>query len=101
MKNKHIKPKEEVPTKLRLKIYKQVLEINWKTNEEGLCHLLPMFLWGFHEALDASKKIGHNFWDTKHMFPELTDELPKISRAHNENIVRCNALKRMIKKLEN
>ncbi len=102
MKNAHIKPKEVVPTKLRLKIYKQALEkTNWRTNETGLCHLLPMLLWGFAYCLEAHNRLDHNFWDTKYMFPELSPELRKIGRARNENLVRRNALKRMIKKLEN
>lgn len=101
MKNAHIKSKEEVPTELRLEVYKEVLEkINWKTNESGLCHLLPMLLWGFSYPLEAHNRLDHSFWDTKLMFPELSPEIPKICRAHNENLVRCNALKRMIKKLE-
>lgn len=101
MKNAQIKPKEEVPIQLRLQVYKQALEkTNWKTNVDGLCHLLPMLLWGFTDALEANEKLNHHFWETKYMFPELTPELPKISRAENGNLVRRNALKRMIKKIE-
>jgi len=101
MKNAHIKPKEVVPTELRLEIYKEALEkTNWKTNETGLCHLLPMLLWGFEYCLEAHNRLDHKFWDTKLMFPELSSELHKIYRARNENLVRSNVLKRMIKKLE-
>ena len=101
MKNAHIKPQEEVPTQLRLEIYKQALETtNWKTNVDGLCHLLPMLLWGFTYPLEAHDRLDHCFWHTKLMFPELKPELPKISRAENENLVRRNALKRMIKNIQ-
>ncbi len=101
MKNGHIKTKEEVPTKLRLEVYKEALDkTNWKTNETGLCHLLPMLLWGFTYPLEAHKRVDHSFWDTKLMFPELSPELHKIYRASKENLVRRNALRRMIKKLE-
>ncbi len=102
MKNAHIKPKELVPTKLRLEIYKEALEkTNWKTNETGLCHLLPMLLWGFSYSLEAHNRLSHDFWNTQYMFPELSPELYKIGIACKENLVRRNALKRMIKKVEN
>lgn len=101
MKNAHIKPQEEVPTQLRLEIYKQALETtNWKTNVDGLCHLLPMLLWGFTYPLQAHDTLSHKYTDTIYMFPELKSELPKIYRATNDNLVRVNSLKRMIKKLE-
>lgn len=101
MKNEHIKSKDEVPTQLRLEIYKEVLaNRDWKTNEDGLCFLLTMFLWGFSYATEAYNVLNHNYWNTELMFPELLDELPKINRAEDKNKVRQNALKRMIKKVE-
>ena len=101
MKNEQIKPKEEVPIELRLAVYKQALaEIEWKTNVEGLCHILPMLLWGFTYPLQAHDTLSHKYTDTIYMFPELKSELPKIYRATNDNLVRVNSLKRMIKKLE-
>lgn len=101
MKNEDIKPCEEVPSQLRLEVYKEALEkTNWKTNEDGLCHMLPMLLWGFTYPLEAHDRLEHSFWNTKFMFPELKPELSKISRASNENLVRRNALKRMIKKIQ-
>lgn len=101
MKNKQIKPKEEVPNELRLEVYKQALaEINWKTNVDGLCHILPMLLWGFTYPLQAHETLSHSYWNTDKMFPELKVEIPKINRVENKNLVRRNALNRMIKKIE-
>ena len=100
MKNEHIKSKEVVPTELRLEVYKQALTRNWKTNENGLCHLLTMYLWGFSYENQAYVEIHHKYWDTERMFPELVAELPKIAIATHKNNVRVNSLKRMIKKIE-
>jgi hypothetical protein len=100
MKNQHIKSKDEVPSELRLEIYKQALTRNWKTNVDGLCHILTMYLWGFSYEDEAYRIVGHKFWHTKDMFPELVAELPKIGRALDKNNVRINSLKRMIKKIE-
>lgn len=101
MKNEHIKSKDEVPTQLRLEVYKEVLEKhNWRNNEDGLCYLLTMYLWGFSYATEAYNTIHHFYMNTELMFPELVDELRKINRAENKNKVRVNALKRMIKKVE-
>lgn len=101
MKNKHIKSQDVVPTELRLEVYKEALTRNWKTNNDGLCHLLTMYLWGFSYENEAYTIINHKYWHTQKMFPELVAELPKIGRAMNKNKVRVNALNRMIKKLEN
>lgn len=101
MKNQHIKSQDEVPTEIRLEVYKQALARNWSTNVDGLCHILTMYLWGFSYENEAHKTLGHKFWHTKDMFPELVAELPKIGRASdkNKNKVRVNSLNRMIKKL--
>lgn len=111
MQNEDIKSlKKPVPVELRLKIYKEALNIIkenqscFSMSSHGLCLLLPCILWDLEDYVSETPS-GHdwNFLDTTKAFPEVRVWLRIIGLElgeENKNIVRRKALENIILKLE-
>lgn len=106
LKNLHLLVGEEVPTGLRLMVYRQALERienghNQGREEYGLCLMLAHLLYGIDFDVSLSTAIGYTYYrDAVPMFPELANFLVNGAAANYTNTERAVFLRATIKSLE-
>lgn len=79
MENEHILPNTLVPEDIRLKVYKEAIdiikqgELKYCLGGFDLCLLLPCILWDLDSFLNDTP-LGETWWDvdTINQFPEIT-----------------------------
>jgi hypothetical protein len=110
MKNKNILPREVVPEKIRLGIYKKALtqvEAGYLSHElsgNKLCLLLPCLLWDLESYLDdITPGVYFNWYDTPKMFPEMKGIVAEVRglKDSERTLIRIEYLTNAINKLKN
>lgn len=113
MKNKNILPGEVVPAKIRLKVYKEALDIISNDTLKqfelgiGLCLMLPCVLWGLAHYTDQHPlNRTWNYKDSEYIFPEISgismDQLSfyDVTEVEEKNTLRMIYLIKAIEACE-